>query len=227
MDKDVAIRKKTQIAQASRTMFIWVAGASIILGFALVGIIFLIQMIMFNERVLKEKETTVTTLKENNNNISQLKLQVRALDVNQNLMDSIVPGSGDRAIQAILDALPSQPNSLALGASLQKRLLAGVEEIKVDSIKVDPVAGVETLDGAVPVVAFDSSAPIAITFSFSISGSPTALQQTFANLEKSIRTIDITSYKMETLGGSLSLTVQGQAFYAPDRVVELKDKVVK
>jgi len=53
--QDAAIRKRTQIAKANRTMFLWVAVISALVGFALVGSLFLIQKAVFNEKVLTEK----------------------------------------------------------------------------------------------------------------------------------------------------------------------------
>lgn len=50
--KDAAIHKRQQIEQSSRVMFLWVAGASVIVGFALVISWFLVQQIIFKERVL-------------------------------------------------------------------------------------------------------------------------------------------------------------------------------
>ena len=55
--KDAAIHKRQQIEQSSRVMFLWVAGASVIVGFALVISWFLVQQIIFKERVLGEKIT--------------------------------------------------------------------------------------------------------------------------------------------------------------------------
>jgi len=46
---DTALRKRTQISQANRTMFLWIAGASALVGFALVASIFLGQKLLFNE----------------------------------------------------------------------------------------------------------------------------------------------------------------------------------
>lgn len=226
MDKNVAIRKRTQIAKASKTMFIWVASASVVLGFAVVGIIFLVQMIIFNERVLKEKDLTIATLKSDNSNIPKLQSQVRALDTNQDLMSARANKTTDQAIQAILDALPSSANSLALGASLQNKLLAGINGLTIDSIQVDPVAGVDSLDPSTSVATSDSNE---ITFGFSVSGGAIAIQQLLHNLEISIRTIDVISFKMESRSDSdnLSLTVRAKAFFEPERVVQLKDKVVK
>lgn len=209
--KGVALRKRTQIAKANRVMFFWVAAVSVVLGFALVGIIFLSQMLLFNERVLQEKNLTVTTLKSNNDNIKTLESEVRALDANQSLIDSKAR-SDDQAIQVILDALPSDANSLALGASLQNKLLAGIDGLTINSLQVD-----STL----------SNLQNEISFSFSVGGDEKALQQVLRNLEASIRTIDVTSLKIESQGAIRLLSVQARAFYEPARVVELKDKTVE
>jgi len=60
--KGVAFRKRAQIAKANRVMFLWVAGVSVVFGVALVGTIFLTQMLFFNERALQEKDRTIATL---------------------------------------------------------------------------------------------------------------------------------------------------------------------
>jgi hypothetical protein len=227
--KNVALRKRTQIAKANRTMFMWVAGVSVVFGIALVGAIFLTQMLLYNERVIAEKNRTVSTLNTDNNNIQALEAQIRVLDTNQALIDSKAKPD-DQAIQVILDALPSDANSLALGASLQNKLLAGISGLTLNSLQVDPVVGVESLSSNNLVI---NASPISsvsqndITFRFSVSGSDIALKQVLQNLEKSIRTINVTSLKIESQGASRILSVEAQAFYEPARVVQLKDKTVK
>lgn len=227
--KDAAIRKRTQIANSNRVMFGWVAGISIVFGVSVVGAMFLTQMLFFNERVLLEKNRTVKTLESNNNNIAALQAQIRVLDTNQALIDSKAKPD-DQAIQVILDALPSDANSLALGASLQNKLLSGIDGLKLNSLQVDPVVGIESLDGATSVVnaSPDSIAgQNEITFRFSVSGDEAALKHVLLNLEISIRTIDIISLKIESQGATRTLTVQARAFYEPSRVVQLTDKVVR
>lgn len=222
--KDVAIRKRTQISKANRTMFAWVAVSSVVLGFALVGTIFLFQMLLFNERVLTQKEKTISILKINNDQVDDLEAQVRVLDTNQALID-IKANPNDQAIQVILDALPSDRNELALGASLQKKLLAGIPGLTVNSVQFQDIS---SSDSNVQTASEDaSSGPFEIPFRLSVSGSETALKQALSNLERSIRTIDITSITIESQGSSRTLTIEARAFYEPARVVELKDKVVK
>ena len=226
--KGAALRKRTQIAKANRTMFLWVACVSVVFGVALVAAIFLTQMLLFNERVLQEKNRTIATLKLDNSNISDLETQIRVLDTNQALIDSKAKSS-DQAVQVILDALPSEANSLALGASLQNKLLADIPGLELTSLQVNPVVGVESLsdDSVVEASSDSSDTTNEITFSFSVSGDETALKKALTNLESSIRTIDITSFKIENQGSNRILTAQARAFYEPARVVELKDITVK
>jgi hypothetical protein len=226
--KNAAFRKRNQIMKANRTMFLWVAGVSVVFGVALVGIIFLAQMLLFNERVLAEKDRTIATLKADDTNINELESQILVLDTNQSLA-KLKAKSDDQSVQVILDALPAEANSSALGSSLQDKLLANIDGLTLNSIKVDPVAGIEYLQDTDSFVGSDSvsDAQNNITFKFSVTGNEAALKKALQNLEKSIRTIDVVSLKIESQGDDRVMTVDGQAFYEPERVVKLEDKVVK
>ncbi len=225
--KNVAIRKRTQVAMTNKFMFIWVAGSSILFGFALVASIFLAQMSLYNEKVLAEKQKTITTLDNNIKAVSGLEDNVRALDANQALM-SLKAQPDDRAIQVILDALPSEANSSALGASIQNKLLSGIDGLSLISLQVDPVVGIESSGGGSSYESSSSVSQYAINFRFSISGGEVALKKALSNLEASIRAIDIVSLKIEGQDAEHSvMTVQARAYYEPSQVVGLKDKVVK
>jgi len=227
--KGKAIRKRTQINTANRLMFLWVAGVSVIFGFSLVAAIFLTQMLFFNERVLSEKNKTVSTLDNNNKNVAALKENVRVLNTDQSLIN-VKSKPDDQAVQVVLDALPSDANSLALGASLQNKLLAGINGLTLNTLQVDPVVGIESLssDASIVDVSTDSSASQnEITFRFSVNGDEAALKQALVNLEKSIRTINVTMLKIESQGATRMMTVQGNAYYEPVRDVKLRDITVK
>jgi len=228
--KAAAIRKRTQIASANRVMFLWVAGVSVVFGISLVVAIFLVQMLFFNERVLQAKNQTISTLDTDNNNVVPLQNNENVLNTNQALI-SVKAKPDDQAVQVILDALPSDVNSLALGASLQDKLLAGIKGLTLDSLQVDPVAGIESLsaDNSTANASTDtvSGSQNQITFSFSVNGDETALKQVLINLERSIRTIDVTSLKIESQGTTRMMTVSGRAFYEPAMDVTLKDEVIK
>lgn len=227
---DAAIRKRTQINKANRTMFLWIAAASAIVGAVVVVSIFLAQKLFYNEKVLATKQDTVNTLAHDNSVVSSLQDQIRVLDTNSALA-SVKANDTDQTIQVILDALPSDANSLALGASLQNKLLAGIQGLTLESIQVDPVVGVETLtggDASAPATTDDTtSTDNSITFQFVVSGNDAALKQVLQNLERSIRTIQVTSLKIEIQAHGPTMTVQGKAFYEPAKTIQLQDKVVK
>lgn len=226
--KNVAIRKRTQVAMTNKFMFIWVAVASVLFGSALVASIFLAQMSFYNEKVLAEKQKTITNLDNNKKAITDLESNVRVLDTNQ-LLIGLKSQPDDRAVQVILDALPSDANSSALGASVQNKLLSGIEGLNLISLQVDPVAGVESSSNNSSYGSSTSSASqYVINFRFSVSGNETALKKALSNLEASIRTIDIVSLKIEGRDTEHSImTVQARSYYEPAQVVELKDKVIK
>lgn len=210
-------------------MFLWIAGASALVGFAVVASIFIGQKLVFNEKVLLAKNRTVSTLNANNKVVADLKTNVRVLDTNTDLA-KVKASPSDQTIQVILDALPSDANSLALGSSLQSKLLAGIPGLTLVSLQVDPVQGIESLNNS--AVVSGSSAVTAgtsnqITFQFSVTGNQVSLLQALTNLERSIRTIDITRLQIENQGSLQSMTVQGRAFYEPATTITLYDKVVK
>jgi hypothetical protein len=228
---EMALRKRQQIANANRTMFMWVAIVSALVGIAIVGSIFLFQQAMFNEKVLKLKSTTASTLRSNNKAIPELENQVREMNTNQALTDAMAPNQ-KQPIRVVLDALPSDANSPAFGSSLQAKFLND-PALKIESLNVDPVVGVEsqTDSSVVNASRSDSSDNThEITFRFSVStdiNNVSALKALLQKLERSIRAIDPTSLKIETQGARILLSVEGRAFYEPAKTVELKEKTVK
>jgi hypothetical protein len=228
--KETALRKRQQIAKANRMMFIWVAGVSVIVGVAAVVSLFLIQKVLFNEKVLAEKTNTASALEHNNDVIDDLKNEIRVLNTNEALRSSAAPGE-DQPVQVVLEALPSVANSSALGSSLQEKFLND-PALTIESLNVDPVAGIEAL-GESNVQDFsasvDSDGEGQINFRFTVStgtNDATALKNLLQRLERSIRAINITLLNIETQGNRLILSVEGHAFYEPARTVELRDKTV-
>jgi len=221
-----AIRKRAQINKANRTMFLWIAISSAIVGSAVVVAFFLGQQLFYNEKILAEKTTTIQTLEANSAVIPELETEIRILDTNEALATSKV-NDDDQTVQVILDALPSDANSLALGASLQTKLLTGVEGLRIESLQVDPVVGVESGGDFAVIDAGLASSDYQINFQFSVSGDQAALRKVLENLERSIRLIDIQVLRIESQSSNQLMTVQARAFYEPAKILELTDKVVQ
>jgi hypothetical protein len=231
---DVATRKRQQIAQANKVMFFWVAGISAIVGVAAVMSVFLVQKLIFNEKVLAKKQNTASTLVQNNSVVQQLKQNVLVRNTDQALLDSRSKQE-DTALQVILDALPSKANSSALGSSLQQVLLPA-PDISIETLKVDPSAEeAAVLEGSEGSAAAAPAAEMAgeentISFSFVVS-TPTThvdnLRQLLERLERSIRPINVHTVSIEAKGDTVSLTVEAVAYYEPPKVVELREETVK
>lgn len=227
--KETALRKRQQITQANRMMFMWVAAASVIVGVAVVVSLFLVQKAWFNEKVLAEKTNTASALEHNNSVINELKDEIRVLNTNEALRSSMAPGE-TQPIQVVLDALPSDANSSALGASLQEKFLND-PALTIEALNVDPVSGVESLNenNVQDFSDSDSDGENQIHFRFSVStavNNASALKNLLQRLERSIRAINVTLLSVETQGNRLILSVEGHAFYEPATTVELRNKTV-
>lgn len=225
MDQNVGLRKRQQILQANRLMFLWVAGVSVVVGFSLVLAIFLFQKISFGEKVLMEKSKTLSSLESNLKEVATLRDNVRVLDTNEALKSTRVDDS-DLPIQSVLDALPASANSAALGSSLQAKLLSGVDGVSLDAIKVEPVNGVETTTDS-GFTGDTGENTINFTFTVSVVNSkPDALREVLRRVERSIRAVNVTTLTVEQQGQRLVMTATGNGYYQPAVSIQLKDKVV-
>lgn len=229
MSNPVGLRKRQQIMRANQSMFLWIAGVSVVVGISIVLVIFLAQRIWFGEKVIAEKVNTVSILDKNLSVVSSLKDNVRVLNADENLKLTRLNDT-DSAIQSVLDALPAQANSTAMATSLQVKLISSVPGITIESLKVQPVSGVEI--ASTGTTTSDSSDPTSnmIGFSFSVSAATNnqdALRQVLIRIEKSIRPFNITSLSVEGQGSRVVLTASGVGYYEPAQTSELKTKVVR
>jgi hypothetical protein len=216
--KDVALRKRQLIDQSQRKMFLWVAAASVIVGFSLVVAWFLFQNIMYKEKVLAKKFTTVSTLQSNNKIAPELTDNIRVLETNTAL-NGKKANADDKALQVILDALPASDNTFALGASVQSKLIGGTDDVQLESFSVD--------QSVVGKKSSTSTNVKSTAFSATISSeSATALYDVLHRFELSIRTIDIDSLSLEKGDTKMTLTIKGHAFYLPAKTIQLVEKAV-
>lgn len=213
---DIIIRKQTLIDQTRRTVFMWVVGASCFIGAAVVVIIMLVQVMIFNEKVLAEKGRTVKQLRDNITAAKELKGSINVLNTNEEL--KIVRTSEDvPPLQSVLDALPADANDLALGASLQQKLLKDVKGVKIESVTFsnDSVTGGSDKDA------------LNQAFSLSISGTPDNLRVALERLERSIRAVDVQTMSGSSYENKVTLQISGSMSYLPPAKVEMTQKKVK
>ena len=219
-DKQTAVGKRQKIAQSNKMMFLWIAGMSAVVGICAVLAWFLIQQLIFHTKVASEADATVSTLKQNKVAVEKLRENVQLLDVNEDL-NSVKSESDERALQVILDALPADDNNLALGSSLQQKLIGSVNGVKIDSLTVGDLSGTETVDSPVKGV---EVIPFTLIMS---SGDVNALKDVLRNFERSIRIVDIDNFILDRSDSQYKLSINAHAYYKPAVEVQLKDKVIK
>lgn len=223
---DPALRKRQQISKANRMMFLWVTIASAVIGLAAVLGLFLTKTLLYNEKVLAKKQDTISVLRENNQSIERLKREVRKINTNQALLDSRA-NDNDQPLQVILDALPSDANSSALGASLQEILLKS-PNITIESLTVDPVSGVESNNDT--TAAAETTNANAIGFTFTVTapaGDANSLKKLLVRLERSIRAINVTQVSVEVQGSRMLMNATAEAYYEPAKSASLKEELVR
>ena len=220
MVAQVSVSTKHQaFANSNRTMFLWVAVMSGVVGVCAVVAIFLGQQIMFRAKVLGELTNTASTLKQNNKVADELAQNILVLETDEGL-NSSKASSDEKALQVVLDALPADRNALALGASLQQNILSGIDGLTVDRIAVDGTDSSSLEDTALLT---QNTIPIQLQVS---ATNANALKEMLVKLERSIRTIDIDSIALETVDTGYQMNIQAHAYYEPAKQVQLTDKVV-
>lgn len=215
MASQIISPKRKAIADSSRAMFGWVAGMSAVVGVCVVVGIFLTQQILFKLEVVGKMTDTLNTLRDNNKVASELTKNVVVLETDAAL-NSVKANDDEKALQVVLDALPADRNSLALGASLEKRLLTGISGLTIDSLSVDSSAATTTESGELTI-------PIQIQVS---ATNASAIKDMLTRLEDSIRIIDIDNFVLERSDTSYQATISAHAYYTEPKEVKLGETVV-
>lgn len=222
MPSQLVSPKRKAIADSNKTMFLWVAGMSVVVGMCVVVMFYIGQQIAFKIKVVNALGTTVNNVHYNNDHADELLQNVSVLQTNAALL-SVKANGSENALQVPLDALPADRNALALGASLQEVLLTGINGLKIDSMAIDSEnSGATQLDGEAEV-AVDNTIPIQLQIT---ADSASTIKDALARLERSIRIISIDSFIMERSDTSYQATIAAHAYYEPAQELQLKSQVI-
>lgn len=232
MAKEVAIKKRALIDQASKNMFIAVAIASVILGFTIVGVIYLTKWIAFNAKVIGEKSQIISDYNSSIKNLPLLNNAILSLANNSDLesvartresaceslqsetLTDVETAHICSALRVIPDALPATHNPEALLASLNKIfLVSGTSPENIspaDSGEESPILGIDVI-------------PVTL----SVSGDGTLTKTVLSNIEKSIRTFEMGVVTIEWRGvNTVLLRGQANAFYSSEKKMQLLTKTI-
>jgi hypothetical protein len=238
---EAAQGKRLEIKQLRKQMFITVCAAAVLLGFSVVGVIYMTKLIIFNAKVLDAKAATVEIYKSNTEAIKSLNEKVLGLTDNESL--EVVAKDRDpsclttdgkladfnndidmtrkcSAIRVVPDAIPAvrpgnQPNATALGASLGELLnFPGIVR------EADHVGTVSTSTGAGLLNAIDTT--------FSVRADATAVKGLMEQMERSIRPFTVNTANFQwRAGGDLAVAVTTNSFFVNESTAERKYKDIK
>jgi len=222
--KLTGLKKRQQIQQANKMIFVWVAAASVIISVCLVLLQFLVRQAFFNNDVISAKVETNETLKQNIENAKTLKTNVNNLLADKNLA-SVRAESTDSNLKVILDALPATGDPTTFASSLQNVIL-NRSGATVTALSV----GTSAQGGAaVPVAAqtdgVDTAQPL--SFSIELTGGYDKIRATLLDIEKVIRPMNITTLTVNGSDKDLTVSIDGVTYYLPEKTVKLGTKSIK
>lgn len=218
MAKRSSLTKRRLIEASGHKMFYWVAGASVVLAFALVALQFIFQDFMFNNKIIDAKAKTAQTLSKNFTTADELTKSVNSVVVSdENLAKN---RSFDRQdnIGVVIDALPVEATVTSLPAAIQTVIV--------------PRSGVSLVSISTPseVTAFEDAteiAPVESEYSVEVAGNYDAIKAFLQLLERSVRPIHIMSIDLTGTDGAMRASITLKTFHQPAIVYQLKDEVIR
>ena len=246
-NKEVAFLKRNAINKANQTMFLVVAGAALIAGASVVGMIYLFRIYSFNIKVLTEQDKSISTITQNIENINDLKERLGSLETNESLNEkNLKSNADDGGLRVIADALPDSENASGLGSALQKRIFSdgvtldafNIESSDSNSLSTSASTSVSSESSNIPEGVKDIQFTASISASFPNEGSPEDIKNketaaynniinTLQKMEKSIRAINVTSFKFERSINKFTITLSAKSYYYPKYVMTLDSTKVK
>lgn len=220
MDKRpiTGIKKRQQIQQANKMVFIWVAAAAVAVTVCLVLSQFLVRQFIFNQKIFSAKDRANQTLVQNMDTFKDLKLEVNKLVSSKSLTDLRVAET-DTALQVIIDALPTNDDRAALATSLQQIVLAR-SGVSIESIDVTNEVGSATSEEAVQDETTMSQVG-EILFSVTLVGNYDQVKQAVSDMERSIRPLSVDRIQIEGSGAQLRATISAKTYFLPAKTLEL------
>lgn len=217
------VKKRQQIQQANRTVFIWVAIAGIIVAVALVLGQMMIKQLWFNLGVIEAQTLANTTLVKNAEAYTPLRTEVSKLIANKELNELRIDKSenGDNSLQVIIDAMPTVDDRLPLAASLQQVILSK-SGVRLEQLSFTETAALAEAPVAGQEAVTQEDGPGEIYFTFRISGTYEQIKKTLDDIQLSIRPISVISIKLSGASSAMSADVQAKTYFATPPTTALK-----
>lgn len=226
------VKKRQEIDDTRKKVFIIVAVASAAVVTCIMFGINLVQRIQYQSKVNGELAATEKTMTQNVTNAKQVITNVEKLRTNANLV-AVPKDENSTVYQVILDALPTTNDAVALGASVESKILSADTGVTLESFSVDTASSSTTMatedDGSSSSSTSASSEfPKAqpISFTMTISGRSDDIDNALRNIERTIRPITINGISIQGSDSRLEATLNCTTYYSENVNFKLGSKVV-
>lgn len=230
------IKKRQQITNTRKQVFTWVALAAALVVICLVVGWNLMQRINYQNKVNRDVGKTAQTMHDNVEAVDKLIKNVNALKANAALSLPNLKADDSTVFQVVIDALPTEDDSVALSSSLQNKILSKsgvtIEQINVDTTESDSSSNSSSSSSSSSSGSSSSSSsgsgrsgvskaddvqfPVAkpITFRVSLVGSFDSVKSALQDIESTIRPITITKLTIDGSDDKLNATIEAQTYYS-------------
>ena len=232
------IKKRQQITNTRKQVFTWVALAAALVVICLVVGWNLMQRINYQNKVNRDVGKTAQTMHDNVEAADKLIKNVNALKANAALSLPNLKADDSTVFQVVIDALPTEDDSVALSSSLQNKILSKsgvtIEQINVDTTESDSSSDSSSSSSSSSGSSSSSSGssssssksgvskaddiqfPVAkpITFRVSLVGSFDSVKSALQDIESTIRPITITKLTIDGSDDKLNATIEAQTYYS-------------
>lgn len=214
------VSRRSVLEASSRAMFLWVAGASILLVTVAVVMVYVFKQLQFNETVIKHETTAVKMLKENASNYNELKKNIDNLAAN-NALASVRSSQSADNLQSITDALAATSDASTFAASLQN-IIAPRSGVSLESVNI-PSA--EDLDQSGPSDTM-SVKPTELEYQVDALGSYQSITAFLDNLELTIRPVSVSMIQLTGTDNMLRARISLVTYYQPIKDFNITQKEI-
>lgn len=220
------VKKRQQIAGTRKEVLMWVAIASAVVVICLVVGMNIFQRIQYQMKVNTEISKTAKTMEANVKAIDGLIKNVNDLRANRLLTAPGLKADDSTVFQVVIDALPTENDSVSLSSSLQNKIL-NRSGVTIEQISVDGESSSSSNDDD-EVTTSNVEFPVAqpINFRISIVGTYESIKQTLADIERTIRPIIINSLEISGTDDRLTATIQATTYYSSNVNFQVGEKEV-
>lgn len=223
------VRKRQQIQDTNKQIFIWLAVAAVIVSVCLVALQFLLREFMFNQKIINKKSETNSTLVKNLSEAEKLRENVNALLADESLNSLKYEASNTKttALNVVLDALPVEGDTTAFANSLQAVVLprSGVTISELNT-SITQDGGASTVDPTAAAVPATEPSPLPFTAGF--KGRYADAQRALDDMSRVIRPISLNKLTIRSTDKDiLQVSIGGMTYYMPARTVEVRTEVMK